>query len=74
VRTAGEVVAWFRTRRGICLEGAHLDIDALAAVTPADGDPTALRVRIHRAGGHTDHAVAAADVRTASHHVERVVS
>ena len=74
VRTAGEVVAWFRARRGICLEGAHLNIDALAAVTPADGDPTAMRVRIHRAGGHADHAVAAADVRTASRHVEPVVS
>jgi peptidoglycan/xylan/chitin deacetylase (PgdA/CDA1 family) len=74
VRTAGEVVAWFRARRDIRLEGAHLDIDALTPAAPATGDPTALRVRIHRAGGYTDHAVAAADVRAAFHHVEWVAS
>lgn len=74
VRTAREVVAWFRARRGVCLEGADLDIRALAMAVPADGDPTALRVRIHRAGGHIDHAVTPAAVRAAAHHIERVAS
>jgi hypothetical protein len=65
VRTGREVVAWFRTRRGIALEGAHLDSDALGTLAAADGDPGALRVRIHRAGGHTDIAVGAGDLAAA---------
>jgi peptidoglycan/xylan/chitin deacetylase (PgdA/CDA1 family) len=74
VRTAREVVAWFRARRDVGLEGAELDVDALAAAAPAEGDPAALCLRVHHAGGHTDHAVSAADVRAAARRIDRVAS
>lgn len=51
VRTAREVVAWFRARRGIDLEGAHLAPASIQEIAIPDsaayGD--ALRVRLHHA-------------------------
>ena len=65
MRTAGEVVGWFRARRSVSLEGVALDTGALAGAPSALGDPGALRVRVNRAGDHTDHAVTINDLRAA---------
>jgi hypothetical protein len=49
VRPAREVVAWFRARRAVDLEGACLSAASINAIALADADvaPDALRVRIH---------------------------
>lgn len=70
VRTAHEVVAWFRARRGVDLEAAHLapgSIEEIAIPDPAE-HADALRVRLHRAEPagttptYTDFAVRPADL------------
>lgn len=75
VRPAGEVVAWFRTRRSVRLEGVRLTAEAVSGLPSATG-PDALRVRVWRrrgdcdgrgdggAGERTDLAVAAGDLET----------
>lgn len=51
VRPARDVVAWFRARRSVDLEGAHLAPPSIAQIAAtADGDlDDSLRVRIHHA-------------------------
>jgi hypothetical protein len=74
VRPAREIVAWFRTRRSVSLEGVGVDIARLTAAPSAEGDPAALRVRIHRAVGHTDLALTCADLRAATYDAQPVGS
>ena len=72
VRPAREIVAWFRLRRGIDLEGVDITADSVSNLPAATGDD-ALRVRIHRRsgesstpGGLTELAAAAGDLEAAA--------
>lgn len=72
VRPAREVVAWFRLRRGVDLEGVDLTADSVESLPAATGDD-ALRVRVHHpsskssaSGGLTERAASAADLKAAA--------
>jgi len=72
VRPAREVVAWFRTRRSVSLEGTQLSAESVARLAIPDPEVSAdaLRVRIHHplrdaagaAPRYTDLAVRPADL------------
>jgi hypothetical protein len=75
VRTAHEVVSWFRLRRSIDLEGAAVGSQSIFGLAVADGAARAdrLRVRIHRAcaadagtAGYRDVVVRADDLARAT--------
>ena len=83
VRPAHQVVDWFRTRRGVDLEGAELSPESITEIALEDTIPIdALRVRIHHptsalsdAGpAHTDLAVRAEDLVAVLRHPQALVS